>query len=74
MLELSSGERFLLFGGAARVDCPVCREAMAPAVVDGYGILLWWCNGCERAVDDETLRRELASRLSCVGKRRSGLS
>jgi hypothetical protein len=48
-----------------RVGCPVCGDDLAPAVVDGYGVLLWWCPSCRRAVDEETLRRELASRLLC---------
>jgi Zn-finger nucleic acid-binding protein len=60
--------RELLRDGAV---CPVCGDEMATAVVDGYGVLLFWCPKCRRAVDDETLRRELASRLSCGRKMRS---
>jgi len=54
--------------------CALCGDVMAPAVVDGHGILLWWCPKCRRAVDDVTLRRELASRVLCGRKKRSTLS
>jgi tRNA(Ile2) C34 agmatinyltransferase TiaS len=53
-----------------RAACPVCGDEMGTAVVDGYGVLLFWCPKCRRAVDDETLRRELASRRSCLRKMR----
>jgi hypothetical protein len=68
MVSEAAAELFLRYGCAARVPCPEDGGAMAPAVVDGYGVLLWWCPRCRRAVDDATLRRELASRLSCKSK------
>lgn len=71
MGRLTEAELFRGYGAVELGDgprCPLDGVPMAPAVVDGYGVLLWWCPKCERAVDDATLRRELASRLSCVRK------
>ena len=71
---MTEAELFRAYGVAGVADearCPMCGDWMGSAVVDGYGVLLWWCGKCGRAVDDETLRRELASRRSCLRKMRS---
>jgi len=71
MGSLTEGELFRAYGVRCVGEEARCRRdgaLMAPALVDGYGVLLWWCPECRRVVDDETFRRELASRLSCARK------